>query len=400
MRLRRVLVSTVLASVVSTLGACKEEEQPEGEIITRQTIGPEGGTISGNGLTLTIPAGALTADTDIELRTSQVPLGARDFEQSGPTVGIYPENLELRLPAELTFDKLPSEPAILFQQDGLTVASIGQVAYINELARVAAAKAGTPVTSMVDPVFGATPDGAAPLIRDTARLSMATSETPRLQLAFTVYDPAGAYTRPLNGNGAGDCGFELENLVGGSVSVGCTEKPITAEVRVSNDEVQFDLLPFLVGKIDTPVTVGVVAGSEELAYHLGFFQFETGPCFQETCSGHGVCMLTGDSGTCVCDEGYAPGPEPFTCECVPQCDGVQCGPDACGGSCPPGCSDGENCNEGVCEPASNGDTGSGDTGMGDTGMGDTGMGTTGSGDTGGTTSGGTTGGSTGGTTGM
>jgi hypothetical protein len=31
--------------------------------------------------------------------------------------------------------------------------------------------------------------------------------------------------------------------------------------------------------------------------------------------------------------------------CTPQCDGKECGDDLCGGTCPPGCSEGETCNE-------------------------------------------------------
>jgi len=39
------------------------------------------------------------------------------------------------------------------------------------------------------------------------------------------------------------------------------------------------------------------------------------------------------------------------CECIPECSGKECGPDGCGEKCAPGCDVGENCNEttGQCE---------------------------------------------------
>ncbi len=39
-------------------------------------------------------------------------------------------------------------------------------------------------------------------------------------------------------------------------------------------------------------------------------------------------------------------------ECIPDCAGKQCGPDGCGGLCPPGCGPGDTCTEGqcVCQP--------------------------------------------------
>ena len=49
--------------------------------------------------------------------------------------------------------------------------------------------------------------------------------------------------------------------------------------------------------------------------------------------------------------------------CVPQCDFKMCGPDTCGGTCPPGCVDGEVCTDGTClDEGGTGDTG-GDTGL-------------------------------------
>jgi hypothetical protein len=116
-------------------------------------------------------------------------------------------------------------------------------------------------------------------------------------------------------------------------------------VRVSSDVLDFDIVPFLAGKMETPVTVGVVMGGDEIAYQLGFFSFDTGACFNETCSGVGTCVLGGDgSASCDCIEGYAP--EGLDCVCVPQCGGRVCGGDSCGGQCGPGCNDGQFCDDG------------------------------------------------------
>jgi len=37
-----------------------------------------------------------------------------------------------------------------------------------------------------------------------------------------------------------------------------------------------------------------------------------------------------------------------SCSCEPQCDGKQCGPDGCGGNCPPGCGPNATCQGGTC----------------------------------------------------
>jgi hypothetical protein len=38
-----------------------------------------------------------------------------------------------------------------------------------------------------------------------------------------------------------------------------------------------------------------------------------------------------------------------SCDCTPDCDGKECGPDGCGGNCAPGCGADEACQGGVCE---------------------------------------------------
>jgi len=306
-------------------GGCKDDAGEElGDVIARQTIGPEGGSIAGGGITLEVPVGALTAETELEIRTSKADLSVGDFKQSGGARAIFPDGLILRLPATLTYAGGPESPAVLFEQDGLTVAAIGTRAFVNELGTVAIAEAGTQLTTMIEPMLGPTLQDAGTPWRDTVHFKAALTESPRLNLALTIYDMSGAYEKPLNGAGEGDCGFKLENVLGGSLAAGCADGPLTATVRVTSAEVEFDVVPFLAGKLDTPVTVGVVGGNDDLAYQLGFFSFDTSPCFQETCSGRGTCEVQGDTAVCVCDDGYAA--NGLACDCVPQCAGRQCDP--------------------------------------------------------------------------
>jgi hypothetical protein len=348
---RHLVVLTMLASLAT---ACKEDEGEMGELITREVIGPMGGSISGSGLTLDVPAGALTADTEIELRTSMTNLSARDFVQDGAAVDIGPDEMRLRLPAQLTFDRGPDEPAVLFEQDNLTIASVGSSAWVNELGTVAIATAGIVTAEVLEPSLGGSPSSAGTAFRDLAHFRVALTETPTFNVAMTLYDTEQVYDKPLNGNGEGDCGFELASVQGGSLSSGCSEGQVSARVRVTSAEIQYDVAPYLSGKLDTPVVVGVVGGSDELAFQLGFFSFDTSPCYSETCSGYGTCEVQGENASCLCNEGYAPGEE-LTCVCVPDCSGRECGDNGCGEQCGPGCGEGEMCDgeAGQCVP--NGD---------------------------------------------
>lgn len=337
----------VLASLVVVPG-CKEdeEEQDRGSLISREMIGVEGGTLRGGGVTLVVPPGAVSRDTEFELRTFSSSLGALDYQPAGAPMELFPRGLVLKLPAELSFNEGSDEAAVLFRQDGLTVAAEGTTAWINELNAFGLASAGTRRAELLEPALGSSPEKAGAAIRDAAHFELSLTDTPRFNLVLTIYDPTSTYEKPLNGSGAGDCGFKLENVRGGSLAAGCSDMPVTSVVRVTSADVGFDVVPFLAGKMDTPVTVGVVAGSDELAYHLGFFSFDTSACFEETCSGRGVCEDGGSGAQCVCDEGYAA--VGLECECVPQCGGRTCGGDSCGGQCPPGCGDGESCEDGTC----------------------------------------------------
>jgi len=350
--LRAPIRPAALALSLLASGACYEnDDKAKGDLIAAQTIGPDGGTLAGGGIRLEVPANAVTADTDFELRTANLDLSARDYVQSGGSYALYPESLHLRLPAELRFSDAPGDSAVLFVQDGLTVAASGSLAWINELSTFALASEGTPLTTVLEPELGDSPDDAGGAHRDMAHFRVQTSETPRLNLALSIYDVAQYYAKPLNGSGEGDCGFELGTVVGGSLSAGCASGPLTATIGVTNAEVAFDITPYQAGKMETPVVVGVIGGSDELAFQLGFFSFDTSPCYAENCSDAGTCEVQGDTAVCTCNDGYEPGPE-LTCTCVPQCGGRECGFDGCDASCPPGCGDGEVCDDaaGQCVP--------------------------------------------------
>lgn len=340
----RCLVSSVL---VVGVAACKDEAAEKGDVLARETIGPMGGSISGGGMTLQVPAGALTADTDFVLTVSKRDLSARDYVQEGSAIDIGPEGTRLRLPAELSFTGGPESPAVLFTQDDLTVAANGSSAWINELGTAAVAAAGIVTVEVLEPALGDSPSSAGMTHRDAAHFRVALTETPRFNVAMSLYDTEQYYDKPLNGTGQGegDCGFALATVLGGSLAGGCSDGPLTATIGVTSAEIQFDIAPYQSGKLETPVVVGLVGGSDDLAFQLGFFSFDTSPCYAETCSGYGVCEVQGANAACVCNEGYAPG-EDLSCECVPNCEGRQCGGDGCGGGCAPGCGDGEFCDDG------------------------------------------------------
>lgn len=380
-----------IAAIAVGVGApgCKSTED-EGELLVSKTIGPEGGEIAGGGLSLTFPPGALMAETDIEIRSSKVDLTAADFKMDGIARALLPDGLSLQQPTKLTFS---GSSAVLFQQDELKVAAVGDTGYINELGVVSAADAGTPRIGAVMPTLGASPEAAGAAIRDSAHFQLEVRDTPEMDLSMSLYDTDQVYDKPLNGAGVGECGFRLEaSLTGGSLAGGCESGLVTATVRTTSQFVDFDIVPFLAGKLATPVTVGVVAGNEAIAYQLGFFAFDTSPCYDESCSGDGVCVANGSDATCDCNDGFAP--EGLTCVCVPQCDGRTCGNDPnCDQGCG-NCGDGEQCTDaGQCVPQEpDPDTGGdvGDTGMdGTTGMMDdtSGDGTTGDGTTGGESTG-------------
>ena len=67
---------------------------------------------------------------------------------------------------------------------------------------------------------------------------------------------------------------------------------------------------------------------------------------QPDCPGR-ECGPDGCGGTCApgCGEGQTCNEDTGQCGCEPDCAGRECGPDGCGGTCAPGCGDGQTCNE-------------------------------------------------------
>ena len=384
------------ASLLLGLSGCKDKPTPEGELLVTAEIGPAGGELVGAGLTLTVPPGAVPTETLFELRTASVNLSASTYRQTGQTYRLFPELLPLALPARATFDSGPDDPAVLFQQDGLTVAADGLTTYINELNVIAVGEAGPRLTNIVEPVFSPTPEGAT-AVHDAIHFNMQVTEAPQVNLVISLYDYDDVHMQDLNGSaGLGDCGLRVDNAVGASLSGGCTDTPITAALRISSGTVEFDAVPDQAGKVSPAVPAAVIAGGSDLAYFFGFVSFDTSACYEETCSGRGTCELdAAGNGACVCDPGFAVESDPFTCVCQPQCDGRECGNDNCGGQCPPGCQDNQFCDDeaGQCrtpppgtgtdtdgDPTTSGDdstTGGSGTTVGDsgTGSGPTGTGT-------------------------
>jgi hypothetical protein len=357
--------------------SCQSETSTE---LDRQMIGPEGGTLTGDGVTLEIPAGALASEMELVLRKDESNIGVLDYEQLGGAYIFEPGEVVLRLPATLSVSGSSDAANLLFKNPEETTVWPGNTAYIDHFGTVAAASEGTPRFKFDEPDLGGSPDDPGSSHIDTLHLDAELEGTHRLDLKVTAYDFEGNYG-PLNGDGY--CGFAVLNLEGGSLTTGCAGGELTSSINVTGDTVSFDLMPFLAPKLPDAVPVRVIASDGEVGFAAGFFDFGTGSCYLEDCGGYGTC-IPGDPPSCECDEGYEPNNAELVCDCVPQCEGRECGSDSCGGSCAPGCDPDQSCNDGICE-GGDGDGGDGDgsTGDGDgdgDGDGSTGDGSTGDGD--------------------
>jgi len=314
-------------------------------------IGPEGGTVSAHGFTLIVPEGALVVERAITISKVDSDLGRRDFEQVGSAVMIEPTDLQFKIPAVIQVDDASDaeKPAVLhgvnervsaFQP---VMSGSEAQAHIIRLGNFSLAQSGKQLGEFTMPELTIDPTAISDMQTFVDLVTMGyapDASNPFSDLVLTAYDMSGAYNRPLNdkSDNSTHCGFSVDNVQGGSVTAGCVSGLISSSIQLSSSAVEFDVSAFLIDKVDTPVAVLVGVGSGDFVTNIGYFGFKTGPCYGETCSGRGTCMESGGSASCMCNEGYAPGEEPLSCSCVPQCDGKQCGNDGCGGNCAPGCS--------------------------------------------------------------
>ncbi len=325
-------------------------------------IGPEGGVVAHeDGVTLTVPAGALLVTRQIIIRPSEEKLSRGTFEQVGESYLIEPRDLEFRVPAELTFDtKIADRPSVLLKPGETRVIAYSAAddkptAYIGTLGIVAAAKGGDMAGTVDMPMLSRTPAGtdlAKPFV-DGGELKISPKGVTTLDVGFTAFDTSGMSKGLLNGEGTSYCGFKFGSVLGASISGGCSSGITSGTLALTSTQATVQVLPFLVGKLERPVVVEVQLGTGDLAFSAGYFAFTTSGCFLESCSGHGTCEDTGGGASCTCDEGFGPGAEPLTCDCVPKCDGKQCGNDSCGGQCQPGCNqETHSCNQesSQCDP--------------------------------------------------
>lgn len=344
---RLLLGSAVMISLVWLAGsACAPDADKE---LARALIGPEGGTLSGGGVSIEFPAGALPVETELRLVEVDRKLVAGDFEQRGKAYAIEPADLHLQLPAEVSLSSNAEAPSVLVESLGRTVAYPGTTAHVETLGLLALAETGTVTIAAIEPTLGASPSDPEGNFVDNLHFELQLDGTHRVDLRIVAWD----YTQTqgvLNGDN-GLCGFKLVQLEGGSLTTGCAGGELTASINAAGDHVSFTVLPLHAPALAQPVSVGIIASDDQLGYSLGYFEFSTGSCYLEECSGHGACNPT-DPPACVCDEGFAtPDDNPLACQCVPQCDGRECGSDSCGGGCGD-CTDGEECNysEGQCVP--------------------------------------------------
>lgn len=321
-------------------------------------IGPEGGVVAhDDGVTLTVPPGALLTTRQIVIRPSSEKLTRGTYEQVGGAYLFEPRDLEFKIPAELSFEgDAGDKPVVLLKPgESRVIAYSGAddraVAYIGTLGIAAMGKGGDPTATVDDPKLARTPadvDLGAAFV-DVASLKVTPSNTTVLDLGFTAFNPEGMNAAPLNGEGTNYCGFKLGMILGASITGGCSSGITSATIGLSAPQATAQVVPFLIGKTDEPVIVEVQVGTGDFAVSAGYFPFKTSACYLVSCSGHGMCQNSGNSASCACDDGYAA--SGLDCNCVPQCEGRVCGGDGCNGSCG-NCDEGFDCNNdaGQCVP--------------------------------------------------
>lgn len=326
-------------------------------------IGPEGGMVAhDDGVTLVVPPGALLVTRQIIIRPSDEKLSRGSYEQVGPSYLIEPRDLEFRVPAELTFEtKVKERPTVLLLPGETRVIAYSAAddkptAYIGSLGVVAAATGGEPAGVVDMPKLARTPSTAdlGSAFIDTAEIKVTPKGVTSLDIGFTAFDISGESKALLNGDGTAYCGFKFGAVLGASITGGCSSGVTSGTLQLSSTQATVEVKPFLIGKLERPVVVEIQVGTGDFAVSVGYTTFNTSGCFLESCSGNGVCQDSGGKASCMCNEGFAPGMEPLTCDCVPKCDGKECGGNGCGnGDCEPGCNnETHSCNYdmGVCVP--------------------------------------------------
>ncbi len=319
-------------------------------------IGPDGGTLQAGKLTVTIPPGALTKERAFNLSKIDKDLSADDYSATEKAYELTPD-VVFRIPAEAVYEPGGSteNPALLHEvRDRITAyATVGEdgVGHFLRTGVIGMGTAGKAKGTVDMPMLSQLPSevNASNTFVDIVQMQITpTVASTAFDIVLTAYDMDGNYNRPLNDNDENTthCGFKIENVQGALVTGGCINGAVTASVSPTAPSVSFEVIPFLIGKTDAPVAVAVDIGVGQFATRVGYFGFQTGPCFQVSCSGYGTCTPSGDTPVCNCNEGYANNPDdPLRCNCVPQCDGLQCGSDSCGGSCG-NCPDGQDCDFG------------------------------------------------------
>ncbi|HFE44454.1 MAG TPA: hypothetical protein ENJ18_03025 [Nannocystis exedens] len=389
---------SIACAFVLTL-ACGDASEAE--------IGPEGGELRTGAITVVIPPGAMGTTRVVKISQIDENLGRSSVQQIGDAYLLEPTDLKLRIPATVTVSKLKdaTKPTLLHIAGDTTkvhtyaMGSDDQaIGYIGAFGKVAGGEGSDELATVSEPMLEATPElaNASAPFSDSVKIAFTPKGLNIVDLVLTAYDLNGENNRDLNGNAY--CAFKPSSVQGASIATGCSTGTTTVALSLTSASVELEAIPFLLGKVDSPVIVQVEIGSQELVNTLGYFAFNTSPCYYETCSGYGTCVETGGVPSCECTAGYVPaGENNLECACAPQCAGRECGSDSCGGSCSPGCGDGFDCNDeaGVCESDGSTTGDSTTTTTSTSTSGDTSTSTSGGTSTGGSTSG-STGGSTGG----
>lgn len=313
--LRSVLFASTTLTVLTSCG---------GQDTADALIGPEGGVVAhDNGITLTVPPGALLAPTrQIIIRPSDEKLSRGNFEQVGAAYLIEPRDLEFRIPAELTFDtSIKEKPTVLLMPGDKRVIAYSAdddkpTAYIGTLGVVAAAKGGEADATIDAPKLARVPgdtDLKTPAI-DSAEVKVTPNGVTSLDLGFTAFDISGESKALLNGDGTNYCGFQLGAVLGASKIGGCSLNLASGVLQLSAPQATVQVQPFLIGKLERPVIVEVQVGTGDLVVSAGYFAFNTSGCFLESCAGHGTCVETGGKASCMCNDGYATTDDPLRCD--------------------------------------------------------------------------------------